>query len=224
MQLYLVSPYMTNGTLTDWRKRNKEPQIPEIHRLVGFRRLSEKSNGIMHTLLDARGGQRRSVYSFRRNCAWRLERSTCFDVKFRQVVHSFVFQENILLDSNLRCQIADFGLTRHSDATVTRSAAFSIHHAAPELFGKCTCSRAECEGCQGDSDTQRKKTIPTDVYAFGSLFYAVRTSTYESVHLIATRTDTFRCCTFSREKRLSDLSDRHRREASSSFGQSKDGR
>ncbi len=91
MQMYLVSPYMTNGTLTDWRKGNQEPEIPEIHRLVGFQRLSEYSNGIMYTLLDARGGQRRSVYSFRRNCAWRLERSAYFDVTFRQAAHSLTY-------------------------------------------------------------------------------------------------------------------------------------
>lgn len=31
--LYLVSPFMTNGTLTQWRK-NHPPIVPEIHRLV----------------------------------------------------------------------------------------------------------------------------------------------------------------------------------------------
>ena len=32
-QLYLVSPFMTNGTLTDWRK-NQNPPVSEIRRLV----------------------------------------------------------------------------------------------------------------------------------------------------------------------------------------------
>jgi len=136
MQLYLVSPYMTNGTLTDWRRRNQEPKIHEIHRLM-----HEVAKGVQY-------------------------------IHSEGIVHGDLKGENVLLDSNLRCQIADFGLTRHSDATVTKSTAFSIHYAAPELFGKCTCSRPECEGCQGDSDAQKKRTMATDVYAFGSVFYA----------------------------------------------------
>jgi len=32
-QLYLVSPFMTNGTLSDWRKK-QDPTVSEIHRLV----------------------------------------------------------------------------------------------------------------------------------------------------------------------------------------------
>ena len=182
MQLYLVSPYMTNGTLTDWRKRNKEPQIPEIHRLVGFRRLSEKSNGIMHTLLDARGGQRRSVYSFRRNCAWRLEGSKYFTLVRSQSIYLIAYQENVLLDSDLHCQITDFGLTRHAEATVTRTTtALSLHFAAPELFGVCIkCGQFECgNGCyKGCEKHHASKTTETDVYAFGCLYYAVRFINY----------------------------------------------
>ncbi len=35
-QLFLVSPYMTNGTLTQWREKNQEPGVDEIHRMVRF--------------------------------------------------------------------------------------------------------------------------------------------------------------------------------------------
>lgn len=45
--LFLVSPFMTNGTIAEWRK-NRKPDVKEIHRLVGFWRLSEEINEIIH--------------------------------------------------------------------------------------------------------------------------------------------------------------------------------
>ena len=44
-------------------------------------------------------------------------------------------QENILLDAKIHVQIADFGLTRLSEATNTRPGALHFNFAAPELFG-----------------------------------------------------------------------------------------
>ena len=45
--LFLVSPFMTNGTLTKWRE-NSSPLVPaDIHRLVRFKCLLEQSNGII---------------------------------------------------------------------------------------------------------------------------------------------------------------------------------
>lgn len=35
-RLFLVSPYMPNGTLTQWRKNQSSPLALEIHRLVNF--------------------------------------------------------------------------------------------------------------------------------------------------------------------------------------------
>ena len=35
-QLFLVSPFMDNGTLTDWRKKQGLNKISEIHRVVRF--------------------------------------------------------------------------------------------------------------------------------------------------------------------------------------------
>ena len=36
-QLFLVSPYVTNGTLTQWRQMNQEPRaVDNIHRMVRF--------------------------------------------------------------------------------------------------------------------------------------------------------------------------------------------
>ena len=45
--LFLVSPFMTNGTLTKWRE-NSSPLVPaDIHRLVRFKYLLEQSDGII---------------------------------------------------------------------------------------------------------------------------------------------------------------------------------
>lgn len=85
-------------------------------------------------------------------------------------------QGNVLLDFELHCKIADFGLTRHSEITVPISTrTFSPNFAAPELFGLCpTCSHSTCNGCDEGRGVHRSKTMKTDVYAFGCLYYAVR--------------------------------------------------
>lgn len=44
--LFLVSPFMTNETLTRWRENNLAPAPVEIHRLVRFQHLLEPSDGI----------------------------------------------------------------------------------------------------------------------------------------------------------------------------------
>ncbi|KAF8351818.1 kinase-like domain-containing protein [Amanita rubescens] len=137
--LFLVSPYMTNGTLSQWRHRN-QPAVADIHR-----RMFEVAQAIEY--IHAEG-----------------------------VVHGDLKGENILLDPKFRCQMADFGLTRHLDATVTKSnAPWTLNFAAPELFGVCDqCSKPECDGCHdGHEPVQRKKTAQTDVYAFGCLYYAI---------------------------------------------------
>ena len=66
------------------------------------------------------------------------------------------------MNDNLHVQIADFGLTRLSEATNTRSGALHFNFAAPELFG--------CLEDEGDSDERTQKS---DVYAFGCLYYEV---------------------------------------------------
>lgn len=91
--------------------------------------------------------------------------------------HLILFQENVLIDADLHCQISGFGLARPSEAAVTQSTtAFSLSFAAPELFGMCIkCGRPECTGCyEGHGEQHRGKTTETDVYAFGCLYYAVR--------------------------------------------------
>ena len=82
----------------------------------------------------------------------------------------------MLLDSEFHCQITDFGSTRHCDVTVTRSTTtLSFNFAAPELIGMCaTCGELDCDESHNDEDEQHKiKTMKTDVYAFGCLYYAV---------------------------------------------------
>ncbi len=89
---------------------------------------------------------------------------------------SYIFyQRNILLDSGIHCQMIDFGLTRQCDVTVTRSTkTFVPNFAAPELFGMCgECCQPTCDGCCEGHDVHRRKTVETDVYAFGCLYYAV---------------------------------------------------
>ena len=66
------------------------------------------------------------------------------------------------MDANLHVQIADFGLTRLSEATTTRSGALHLNFAAPELFDSGE-----------DDDDVAVRTQKSDVYAFGCLYYEV---------------------------------------------------
>ena len=81
------------------------------------------------------------------------------------ILFSPFFQANILLDDELHVQIADFGLTRLSEATNTRSGALHLNFAAPELFGFS-------EGDDDSNDTLAR-TQMSDVYAFGCVYYEV---------------------------------------------------
>jgi len=74
------------------------------------------------------------------------------------------------LDDNLHVQIADFGLTRYSESTVTRSGAGHYNFAAPELFG----IPPEGDVPLDDSVLSTARTQKSDVYAFGCLYYEVR--------------------------------------------------
>jgi serine/threonine protein kinase len=103
------------------------------------------------------------------------------DLRGVSILHScsilphFFLQENILLDPSFRSQVADFGLTRHCDITLTRSTwTFSLNFAAPELLGIClNCDQILCSDCGEGGPTTGKKTHQTDVYAFGCLYYQV---------------------------------------------------
>jgi serine/threonine protein kinase len=79
------------------------------------------------------------------------------------------YQDNVLLDAHFHVQIADFGLTRHSEATVTQSGALHYNFAAPELLGNWDGEEDESES---DDDGQlTARTQKSDVYAFGCLYY-----------------------------------------------------
>jgi len=139
--LFLVSPFMTNGTLTKWRENSLTRVPADIHRLM-----LEVAEGVQY-------------------------------IHSEGIIHGDLRGENILLDPELHCQITDFGLTRHSDATATASNSRTLNFAAPELFGVCEkCGQQDCDGCQegqeGLTPLQGKKSVPTDVYAFGCLYYA----------------------------------------------------
>ncbi|KAF8339465.1 kinase-like domain-containing protein [Amanita rubescens] len=129
-QFFLVSPYMANGTLAQWRKE-MNPSISEMERHI-----LEVAKGIEY-------------------------------IHSEGVVHGDLRGENVLLDSDLHVQIADFGLTRLSDATNTRSGAKHLNFAAPELFGLSEDSGDD------DSDDVPPRTQMSDVYAFGCLYYEI---------------------------------------------------
>ena len=80
------------------------------------------------------------------------------------VVHGDLRGDNILLDADLHVKIADFGLTRLVEATVTRSGALHLNFAAPELFGSFL---------DDASDDVPPRTQKSDVYSFGCLYYEV---------------------------------------------------
>ncbi|KAF8314400.1 kinase-like domain-containing protein, partial [Amanita rubescens] len=126
---FLVSPYMKNGTLAQWRK-NINPSITQI-----TERMLEVAQGMDY-------------------------------IHSEGVVHGDLRGENVLLDANLRVQIADFGLTRLLDATNTQSGAKHLNFAAPELFG-----------CPEDADNPTAEDPPrtqmSDVYAFGCIYYEI---------------------------------------------------
>jgi len=143
--LFLVSPFMSNETLTlmKWRsKQGRDVDVTEIHRLM-----REVAEGVAY-------------------------------IHSQGIVHGNLCGETILLSPDLDCKIADFGLTRY--IAVDKKVDFSPHpnFTAPELFGMCaTCTRQECNGCsQGDMNCIR--TMRTDVYAFGCLYFA---AFYDSV-------------------------------------------
>ncbi|SRR6266576_3959607 len=92
------------------------------------------------------------------------------------VLFSF-FQANILLDDGLHVQIADFGLTRLSEATNTRSGALHLNFAAPELFGFS-------EDDDDSSNDTAVRTQMSDVYAFGCVYYEVGNNKYAYMFLL----------------------------------------
>ncbi|KAF8335107.1 hypothetical protein F5887DRAFT_892315, partial [Amanita rubescens] len=83
-----------------------------------------------------------------------------------EYIHSEGATSNILLDDKLHVQIADFGLTRLSEATNTRSGALHFNFAAPELFGFS-------EDENDSSEDVPARTQMSDIYAFGCLYYEV---------------------------------------------------
>ena len=87
-----------------------------------------------------------------------------------------IYQGNVLLDSDFRCQITDFGLTAYFGTSVGQSTDACLSNCAPPEQFMCTkCGRTGCDGyCEGNDARYKSKTTKTDVYAFGCLYYTVR--------------------------------------------------
>jgi len=136
LRLFLVLPFMKNGTLSEWRK--KKPPLVDIHS-----RMSEVAEGMRH-------------------------------IHSEGIVHGDLRGENILLDANFHCQIADIGLTQNSDAIITLSASgFLFNYAAPELFVTQSESDSDDVPYEGHDLHKGSKTVKTDIYAYGCLYYAI---------------------------------------------------
>ena len=104
--------------------------------------------------------------------------ATCAEYVICQLfrdISTNINKENILLDANFHCQIADIGLTQNSDAIITLSASgFLFNYAAPELFVTQSESDSDDVLYEGHDLHKGSKTVKTDIYAFGCLYYAVR--------------------------------------------------
>ena len=81
--LFLVSPWMTKGTLRQWRKNQSSPVVDEIHRLVRFRHRLEESNVITLSIRCRRWPKAFSIFTQKEsstaNCTGYVS-----DILFRQ--------------------------------------------------------------------------------------------------------------------------------------------
>ncbi|KAF8328471.1 kinase-like domain-containing protein [Amanita rubescens] len=139
-RLFLVSPLMTNGTLSQWREKF-DPSTSEIQRLM-----LEVAEGMHY-------------------------------IHSEGIVHGDLRGANILLDANFHVQIADFGLTRHVEATVTQSGALHYNFAAPELLGDLDELEDEDVSESDDYGQFTTRTQKSDIYAFGCLYYEIQFNT-----------------------------------------------
>ena len=67
-QFFLVSPYMTNGNLAQWRKK-ANPSVAEVEERVSF--LPSVPFRRSPSMEDTGSCSRRKIYTFRRRSSWR---------------------------------------------------------------------------------------------------------------------------------------------------------
>ncbi|KAF8338652.1 kinase-like domain-containing protein [Amanita rubescens] len=145
-EMFLVSPYMENGTLAQWR-RNANPSVTETWKRVRLSLLILSADTHPTKILEVARGME-YIHS-------------------EGIVHGDLRGDNVLLDANLHVQIADFGLTRLLDTTNTQSGAKHVNFSAPELFG---CPE---DADNPSEDVEPARTQMSDVYAFGCLYYEI---------------------------------------------------
>jgi serine/threonine protein kinase len=162
-QFSLVSPYMENGTLAQWRKM-ANPLIADIERLVGFASIRSSRKLTLCEILEVAQG----IAYIHAEGAVHGDICGVFSLKYSMLRYADTSQANVLLDDEFHAQIADFGLTRLSEDPDTQTSALHYNFAAPELFG---CFE---EISHSNDDAQPMvKTYKSDVYAFGCLYYEV---------------------------------------------------
>jgi hypothetical protein len=100
-----------------------------------------------------------------------------------------------------------------------------LNFAAPELFDtNINCDQPDAIGYDVHVIQHERKTVQTDVYAFGCLCYAVSHSTYYLMRKIVTRPDTLQHRAFSRYISITSSPTGQKWRTSSTIEQSNNGR
>ncbi|KAF8331189.1 kinase-like domain-containing protein, partial [Amanita rubescens] len=109
------------------------------------------------------------------------------------IVHGDLRGENVLLDSDFHCRIANFGLAQASDSNFPPQSTTTLDSSDPS---------PEQSGIVDER--------PRDVHAFGCLYYEV-SALKSAAHLTVTVLGIFRCYAFPSAKRIPKWTTWHRR-------------
>jgi hypothetical protein len=110
-------------------------------------------------------------------------RGVSINKTFHHLTLIFVNQENVLLDSDFHCRIANFGLAQASDFNFSPQSTTTLDSSDPSPEQSGTVDER-----------------PRDVHAFGCLYYEVR-ALKSAARLTVTVSGIFRCYAFLSAKR-----------------------